>query len=86
MPVTTLYLCIVARLDGLVDGHGEAELDESTAGVVDTRFLDQDVTHMAVIPITGSHRALNGMFPVTVKPSMSSVNFVTSNAFYIRNL
>ena len=42
MPVTTLYLCIVARLDDLVDGHGDAELDESNAGVVGTRFLDQD--------------------------------------------
>ena len=55
----------VARFDDLVDGHGDAELDESTAGVVGTRFLDQDVTHMAVIPITGSHRALNGILPVT---------------------
>ena len=64
------FVHAVALHDDVVDGHGgapigDAELDESTAGVVGTRFLDQDVTHMAVIPITGSYQALNGMLPIT---------------------
>ena len=32
---------VVVMPDDLVDGHGDAELDESTVRIVFTRFLDQ---------------------------------------------